>query len=329
LGIVSPAYKSRRCNEFDLSQIDSMKPIYVRLSDESCRSTLKSPSMRANLTKKALAKSAANVTPDFLADMSHEIRTPLGAIIGLGHVLLSTNLDDKQRQCVTVLQTTAAALLDIVNRTLDISKTKAGVTNLETAPFNMAVLLDQIFSIMSVKAREKNIGLVLHYGFGASRRFFGDSGRVGQIIINLVGNAIKFTEAGKVTVCFAEHGIENGKEKISISVTDTGIGIPKNKIDAIFKRFVQVDSTIVNKFGGTGLGLAISKALAESMGGAILVTSAAGKGSAFVLHLQLPVDATVDEKHHQENIIYLDGNTHCEKLPLAPQLQYAESCDIL
>jgi len=172
---------------------------------------------------------------------------------------------------------------------LDIGKIESKVINLEHAPFSMPALLHQIVSLLSNKAQEKGVDLILHYDAELPKIFVGDSGRIRQIVMNLVGNAIKFTEAGEVTVSFGIRGEENGKKKISISVQDTGIGIPEDKMDVIFSRFAQADSSITRKFGGTGLGLSISKALAESMGGSMSVTSVMGKGSTFTLNLELPV----------------------------------------
>jgi signal transduction histidine kinase len=277
--------------------------------------------MQTNLAKQALKRPAKYAKSDFLADLSHEIRTPIGAVIGLANILLTTELDDKQRQCVTVMHTAAEALLVMINRTLDIDRIGSRAINLQNAPFDMAVLLEQIVGIMSVKAQEKNIGLTLHYETGAFKRFVGDSGHIRQIVMNLVGNAIKFTEKGKVTISFA-----TDKNDISISVADTGIGVAKDKLDIIFDRFVQSDSSIRRKYGGTGLGLSISKALAEDMGGTLAVTSVIGKGSTFVLRLRLPVGASDDERCCQENVIYLDIDANTKKPALVSQSNMQESC---
>ena len=205
----------------------------------------------------------------------------------------------------------------LINDLLDIDKIEAEAVELESGPFNMTALLERVISVMSVAAQEKGILLNVHYEAGLYKTFIGDGGRIRQILLNLVGNAVKFTDTGSVSVFLANGGNGNGKKVITISVTDTGIGIAPDKMDQVFDKFIQAESSITRRYGGTGLGLAISKSLAEQMGGSITVTSEVGVGSTFVLHLTLPVQQS-EGRHspHQDNIIYLDKGANTRTLPI-------------
>ena len=231
---------------------------------------------------------AANIAKsEFLANMSHEIRTPMNAVIGLANILArSTPLTDKQKSFIDTLQVSAEGLLDLINDLLDISRIEAYSVQLENISFDLRRVANDTFTMLAVRAKEKGIEFSLDIA-DDNLEFMGDPVRLRQIILNLCSNAIKFTENGKVSMQVKIKELDNAKELVCISVKDSGIGIPDDKIHKIFEKFVQADSSINRKYGGTGLGLAITKTLVEAMGGKIGVQSVLGKGSIFTVEIPL------------------------------------------
>ncbi|MDQ3563031.1 MAG: response regulator [Pseudomonadota bacterium] len=230
------------------------------------------------VTRDAAIK-ASTVKTEFLASMSHEIRTPLNAIIGMGELLSETPLTRVQKRYVGVFKKAGEALLALVNEILDLSKIEAGQLDLEEIPFNLRTLIEETVDIHALRADEKNLELLCHIGTDVPAQVKGDAARLRQILLNLVGNAIKFTQKGEVVVKVSPNPDISDPYRLLFSVEDTGIGIPADKIDTIFDSFSQADSSTTRQYGGTGLGLTISKRLVELMGGRIRAESVEGKGS--------------------------------------------------
>ena len=234
------------------------------------------------------AEFANKAKTDFLSNMSHEIRTPLNAVVGLARILgMSSPLTDKQKEFVSTLQLSADALLMLITDVLDVSKIEAGAVEIESIPFNLRQICEDVVGIMSQKASEKNLHLILEADGLAHADYIGDPQRIKQVVMNLCGNAIKFTHAGVISVALHADEIDAGNDLVSISVKDTGIGIPPDQLPKIFDQFAQGDADIHKKYGGTGLGLTISKKLMEAMGGTITVESKYAVGSVFKLRLPL------------------------------------------
>ncbi len=238
------------------------------------------------VTRDAAIK-ASTVKTEFLASMSHEIRTPLNAIIGMGELLRETPLTRVQKRYVGVFKKAGEALLALVNDILDLSKIEAEQLVLEKVPFNLRTLIEETADIHALRADEKNLELLCHIGTEVPTHVKGDAARLRQILLNLVGNAIKFTQKGEVVVKVSSNPDMSDPCRLLFSIEDTGIGIPADKIATIFDSFSQADSSTTRHYGGTGLGLTISKRLVELMGGWIRAESVEGKGSVFSFAISL------------------------------------------
>ncbi len=243
------------------------------------------------------AEQAARSKSQFLAAMSHEIRTPLNGVIGMASLLAGSKLDEEQRDSIETIENSADALLGIINDILDFSKIEAGKMELELIPFNIRNSFEELVEAMRLKAAEKNIYLQLRIADGTGEHVKGDPGRIRQIMMNFISNAIKFTARGGVMVDVSSELLVSGVTRYQLSVEDTGIGISPAKLEHVFEEFAQADSSTTRKYGGTGLGLSISALLAKLMGGTLEVASSEGKGSIFRLILELPTtsDAALHE----------------------------------
>jgi signal transduction histidine kinase/CheY-like chemotaxis protein len=289
------------------------------------------------------AEAAAKAKSEFLANMSHEIRTPMNAVIGFGELLKNTPLTLQQKDYVATINSSGELLVALINDILDLTKIEVDKIVLEEIDFDLNYLMHSTLKILRSRIGDKKIEMKVVYPGDLSRYFKGDPTRLRQILLNLVGNAIKFTEEGEIVAAVRQQNGNTGDPAtgthLVVSVRDTGIGIPKEKQDEIFKAFTQADASITRKYSGTGLGLAITKSLIEKMGGAISVRSEPGKGSEFFFTLCLKTGKPTVEKEifligpeilKGKKILVIDDNaksreiteSHCRII----EMEIAHSC---
>jgi signal transduction histidine kinase/CheY-like chemotaxis protein len=238
---------------------------------------------------KQLAEEASKAKSEFLANMSHEIRTPMNGIIGMTELTLATPLNDVQREYLSTVRGSAESLLVVINDVLDFSKIEAGRLHIDAVDFSLRTLLEDTLKPLAFRAHQKHLELMIDVGIDVPDSLVGDPHRLKQVLLNLVGNAIKFTDAGEIVVRITRQSSSDGEVSLHFAVIDTGIGIPSDKQMAVFQAFTQADGSTTRKFGGTGLGLTISAQLVSLMGGLMWVESTAGKGSTFQFSMTLPV----------------------------------------
>lgn len=284
----------------ELIRDNAGRPLKIRAFVHDITREIRQQEELSRIKDEAVAASRAK--SEFLANMSHEIRTPMNGVLGMAELLAGSNIDDRQREYVNVINNSATALLNIINDILDFSKIEAGALEIDPIPFDLKASISDVAALLVASAQDKGLELIINYDSALPKNFIGDAGRIRQITTNLVSNAIKFTHEGHVSIDVTMD-TQSDIPQVRLAVRDTGIGIEREKLDRIFEKFTQADNSTTRLYGGTGLGLTISKRIAEMMGGTMNVDSTVGEGSTFAVEIPLPLDKNAKEERFDTDMI--------------------------